>query len=401
MKKTVTYYLTLFLSLLDVGGAVFFGYLILMAYLKSRMPSLTVSRIIPYGNTPVCILCAAGFLVCLAGYVPLALWRQKCRDEMEYDENGISKKYGNFSKLSSTQRQKIEEQKMIDAERILDSATMKKITHKGEPDPEAAMNKLVGLNNVKKDIHEMEARMQYEQAERKKKKEKRPQSEGMHMIFMGPPGTGKTTTARIMTGLLYKYGYIKKNQCVEVDGNFLKGMSPGESSKKTQMLIQKSMGGVLFIDEAYSLLQKNGGSYGQESIATIVKSMEDNRGDIVFILAGYDNEMRELVKSNPGIESRVKYYMWFNGYNLVDLMEIFTHMAGEKGFCITAEMAKLFTDRMIVEMKTDNFGNARSVRNILERMIDRHAVNLMDGKISNNERYFLTGLDMPDKEKRV
>jgi stage V sporulation protein K len=279
---------------------------------------------------------------------------------------------------------------------------MKRITHKGETDPEAAMAKLIGLEEVKRSMHEMAARMAYDMGDKKgrKKKHNKP-TNSMHMIFMGPPGTGKTTAARIMAGFLYKNGYIRKNQCVEVDGNFLNGMSPGESSKKTEMLITKSLGGVLFIDEAYALLQKNGSGYGQEAIATIVKAMEDQKDDIVFILAGYDKEMRELINSNPGIESRIKKYLWFGDYSVNNLQDIFRAMAGEHNFCVSAEMMEAFGERMRQEMNQPNFGNARTARNFLDQAIDMHATNLMDGKLDASKRYSLEGVDMPIPDKHA
>lgn len=392
MKKNLQYYFSIFLSVIDIGGAVWSGYNILAGFTKIKSGNPFENHV-EWSPSLTFILYLIILVICIIAYFPIEKWRQKLRDEVEYDEQGINRKYGYFSKLSSAERKKIEEQKMIDAERILDSATMKKITHKGENDPQAAISKLIGLDNVKKDMVEMAARMEYEMAERKKDKT-RPM-EGMHMCFIGPPGTGKTTCARIMTGFLYKYGYIKKNQCVEIDGNFLKGMSPGESSKKTQMLIQKSIGGVLFIDEAYALLQKNGGVYGQEAIATIVKAMEDNRGDIVFIMAGYDKEMKELINSNPGITSRVKYYMQFKNYTVEELKDIFSSMANGKGLCISAEIMEAFEERIRYEIRRSNFGNARSVRNILEKVIDRHALNLSKHVIDESKRYILTGWDMP------
>ena len=393
MRKSILYYFSILLSIIFIAVPFLIGIHVLTedARLITRFAT---------GNTVISdwlqIIIA---ILCVLAYKFVSNWRQELRDEVEYDEHGISKRYGYFSKLSSEERKKIEEQKMIDAERILDSATMKRITHKGEPDPEKAMEKLVGLNNVKKDMHEMAARMAYEKETRKGKNKKNagPVS-SMNMIFMGPPGTGKTTVARIMAGFLYRNGYIKKNQCVEVDGNFLNGMSPGESSKKTQMLITKSLGGVLFIDEAYALLQSKGTGYGQEAIATIVKAMEDHKNEIVFILAGYDKEMKEFVNSNPGIESRIKKYMWFGDYTVQDLQNIFMFMAGQQNFCVSAGIMEVFGERMRHEMKQPNFGNARTVRNLLDKIIDRHALNMMEGVLDQSKRYILEEIDMPEIE---
>ena len=399
MKKNILYYASIFLSVADIGGAVWAGWNLLSVFLHTKRqnpfgsPGFSTSTW-SAGSTWLIALYIAVLVICIALCFPLEMWRRKLRDEAEYDENGISRKFGDFSKLSASERKRIEEQKLMDAERILDTPTLKRMTHKGETDPETALKKLTGLNDVKKSMDEAAARMQYEATERKK--DKRRQMEGMHMCFMGPPGTGKTTCAGIMTGYLYKYGYIKKNQYIETDGNFLKGETPGESSRKTRMLIDKAIGGVLFIDEAYALLQKNGNTYGQESIATIVKAMEDHRNDIVFIFAGYEKEMKELVNSNPGLESRIKYYMWFGDYTAEDLKDIFLSMSNQKGFCVSAEMMAEFDTRIRYEMKRPNFGNARTVRTLLEKIIDRHALNLAEHTDMEYERYILTGYDMPE-----
>lgn len=217
----------------------------------------------------------------------------------------------------------------------------------------------------------------------------------MHMCFYGPPGTGKTTCARIMAGYLYKYRYIRKNQCIEVDGNFFRGLTAGESSKKARMLITKALGGVLFIDEAYAILN---GSEGQEVIATIVKEMEDHRDDIIFIFAGYDREMKQLMNSNPGLTSRVKYNLWFGNYTVNDLSDIFRYMAGEQNFAVSADMDATFRERIMKEERLPNFGNARTVRTLLEKMIDKHATNIMDHVIGEEDRYMLRACDMPPME---
>ncbi|SDW83358.1 stage V sporulation protein K [Lachnospiraceae bacterium KHCPX20] len=334
----------------------------------------------------------------IVSYKPLERWRKELRDEAEYDENGISKKHGNFKDLSGEERRLIEQQKMIDRERLLSTPVLKKITHKGTEDPVKEMEQLIGLTKVKEQMRQMAARMQYEMEEyekRNKKKLKRNQTlphSAMHMCFYGPPGTGKTTCARIMTGYLYKYRYIRKNTCVEVDGNFFRDVSAGETSKKTKMLIQAAMGGVLFIDEAYAILEERS---GQEVIATIVKEMEDKRDDIILIFAGYDREMKQLINSNPGLESRIKYNLWFGNYTINDLSEIFRLMANKEGYTVSYDMDVVFRDRIEKEMHKSNFGNARTVRTIFEKCIDQHATNVIDQNIAPNDRYILKGVDMP------
>jgi stage V sporulation protein K len=340
---------------------------------------------------------------------PLFDARVKYRHILDFNEEGMSKRYESYDRLSRKERDAIDKQRLAESERILDGATLRKITHPGSENPDEDMQKLIGLDNVKKEMHEMAARMQYEkqireekakQNGKKKSKDKDEEISSMHMCFLGPPGTGKTTCARIMAGFLFKYGYIKENKCIEVDGNFLKGEYQGETTKKTQKLIQKAMGGVLFIDEAYALLERKGGGYGQEAIATIVKAMEDHKGEFIIIFAGYDNEMKELVNSNPGIYSRIKHYLWFGNYTIKDLSQIFKYMAREKGYVISTEAINKFEEKMENEIKTRNFGNARSVRNCLEKSINKHAVNIIDNILDKEKTYIICAEDIEMQTKQ-
>ena len=313
---------------------------------------------------------------------------EEARMEAEYDDHGHHKKFGSLKKLSKAERREIEKQKIAADEVIISSTELKSMTHKGPTDPMKEIDKLIGLLPAKNALKEMAARMQFEKENRKKAKP------SMHMVFLGPPGTGKTTCARIMAGFLYKNGYIKKNQCVEIDGNFFNGLSPGESSRKASIIIEKSLGGVLFIDEAYSLLGP-AGSAGQEVIATIVKYMEDYRDQFVLVLAGYGAEMEALVDANPGLESRVKRFIWFGSYSLDELTEIFVQMAHDSGFKVSRELKEKYMDFMFSIMDEPNFGNARTVRNVLEKCIDRHALNIMENRIPQEHKFSLLGEDFP------
>lgn len=405
--KVIMYYTVVIGSVLDIVCGITFGMFFCFSLISNQLKSGSFSAFNTTGNVTNSVsasvvsfiwlvLCA----ICVVIYPFLVKKRQELRDEVEYDEFGVNRKRGSFSQLSKKERDAIEQQKMIDAERILDAPTLKKITHTGSDNPEADLEKLIGLSNVKNDIKQMEARMLYEQTvkadqKRKKKKDTERNTEtlsSMHMIFSGAPGTGKTTVARIMAGLLYKYGYIKKNQSVEIDGNFFNGLSIGESSKKVSMLIQKSLGGVIFIDEAYALLS-NGG--GQEVIATIVKAMEDYRDEVVFIFAGYEKEMQDFVNSNPGIQSRVKYHMYFGNYTITDMKRIFKTMANEKSLLVSQELLDKFANEIQKISMSPNFGNARTIRNILDKIIDQHAVNMMNGTLKKDATYRLMLCDFP------
>ena len=400
--KELKYYGIIMLSALDMVAIIGFA----MLGILSAMKTGTQNTVQSFGNvaTPVFSIYSIHpiiwFILCggsVSAYPWLVKTRQTLRDEVEYDEHGVNKKRGNFSQLSKKEREAIEQQKMMDAERILDAPTLKKITHEGVADPELELSKLIGLDNVKADIKQMEARMRYEQSVREdnKKKEKGKSTtdtlSSMSMIFSGSPGTGKTTVARIMASLLYKYGYIQKNQCVEIDGNFFNGLSTGESSKRATMLIEKSRGGVIFIDEAYALLS---GTKGQELIATIVKAMEDYRDELVFIFAGYEHEMQQFVDSNPGIESRVKWHMTFHNYSVTEMKRIFKSMANEKGLLVSQELLEKAAAELYQLSLQPNFGNARTVRNLLDKIIDKHAMNLMNGTLTEEAKYRLMSCDM-------
>lgn len=378
MKTPAKYYIAIALTVIDYFAIGIFAILNIILFSGHMFKTEAFEK--PTDNEMTIfilkLIFIAGLVISIGAIPIITKIRQKLRDEYEYDENGISKRFGNFSKLNAEERKQIEKQKLMNAEQILDSATMKNITHEGEKDPDAAMDKMIGLDSVKTQMKEIAARMVYDKNEWKKNhKGKFIPSEAMHMIFMGAPGTGKTTVARIMAGFLYKNGYIKKNQCIEIDGNFFKGLTPGESSKKTKMIIQKSLGGVLFIDEAYSMLSGGG---GQETIATIVKEMEDRRSEIVLILAGYDNEMKQLINSNPGIESRVKYYLYFGNYTMGDFQKMFLDLAHKKNLQVSSECLKAFVEVMKKERCKHNFGNARTVRNVFEKALNKHAVRVVD-----------------------
>lgn len=401
-KYNTLYYLSIILSVSVIVFSIFCVWLFMTTVGKPKVNGFENAQTVNVFKTMINTIPSAVYLILTAlGIIVtpfLAKWRQKLRDLVEYDENGLSKTHGQFSQLSRKEREAIDRQKTLDAERILSATTFKTICHDGSQNCHEELDRLIGLQNVKDRIHEMEARMDYEKKaesdnkdKHKRRKNNRTQTlSSMHMMFYGKPGTGKTTVARIMTGLLYEYGYIRKNQCVEIDGNFFNGLSVGESSKRANMLITKSLGGVIFIDEAYALLS-NGG--GQEVIATIVKAMEDHRDEIVFIFAGYEKEMEKLVRSNPGIESRIKYHLYFEEYNLGELKQIFKEMAHEKNLLVSEKLLNAFSNEIMYKKSQPDFGNARTVRNMLDTIIDKHAVNLRNGSLPEADRYKLKACD--------
>lgn len=322
---------------------------------------------------------------------PLRELRVKYRREVEYDEYGLSKTKGKYEYLSKAERDQIDMQNVANMERLLNTTALKKMTKKGPDNPMKELNDLIGLEPMKNAVKEMVARMQFEIEENKnKKKSEREQLSANHMVFFGSPGTGKTTVCRIITSFLYKYGYIKENKCVEIDGNFLKAGT--ESALKTELVLRHAYGGVLFIDEAYALLDSGDGS-GQQVIATLIKQMEDQRGKFILILAGYTNEMKMLIDANPGFESRIKEYIHFPDYNAIEMREILQYMANKQNFVVAGDAFDIFDELVARERKLKSFGNARTVRNILDKAINRHTLNLANGVVGPEDRYKLAAID--------
>ena len=191
----------------------------------------------------------------------------------------------------------------------------------------------------------------------------------LHMVFSGNPGTGKTTVARIMSRIYHSLDILSKGQLVEVDRSGLVAGYVGQTALKTQKVIEKAMGGVLFIDEAYALNGKSENDFGQEAIDTILKAMEDHRDDLVVIVAGYTDLMDKFIHSNPGLESRFNRFLLFEDYSLDELVAIFKMRCG-KGYILSPEAEPLVRDYIAEESAAgDSFGNARGVRNIFEHIL--------------------------------
>jgi len=239
------------------------------------------------------------------------------------------------------------------------------------------LNELVGLDKIKKTLHELVDYMTLSS----KTDSLNLKNINLHMVFLGNPGTGKTTVARIVADILYQLKYIRENKLIEVTSKDLVAEYVGQTAPKTMGVIERSLGGVLFIDEAYSLASKgNQNSYNAEAIATLIKAMEDYRDDLVVIFAGYTKEMQDFLDSNSGIVSRIGYTLEFDDYTEDELVEIFKGMATKAGF-IVEEDSYLRLREIIRENKdTKNFGNARFIRNVFEKTIIKHAANTRDKK---------------------
>lgn len=377
-----------------------YNIVILLSAMTIILPAIAVLYAINSKTTLSYVLVGISIFMSFLFTKTLKNARIKLRQDVEYDEFGRSKKKGRYEELSKEERNQIDLQKTLDMERIMDSAALKKMTKEGSKNPQEDMDRLIGLVPVKEKMQELVARMQFDTQKRKSNSLKGSKNSdsisGRHMVFYGSPGTGKTTVARILTGFLYQYGYIKKNKCVEIDGNYLKAGS--ETALKTELVIRQAYDGVLFIDEAYALME-SGDVSGEQAIATLIKQMEDNRGRFILILAGYTNEMKQLIKSNPGFESRIKEYLVFPDYNDFEMREIFTLMARENQFVVSAEALDVLDERIAKERLLDSFGNARTIRNILDEAIDKHALNYMKKVISEEDKYRICACDISRKIK--
>jgi SpoVK/Ycf46/Vps4 family AAA+-type ATPase len=192
----------------------------------------------------------------------------------------------------------------------------------------------------------------------------------LHMVFSGNPGTGKTMMARLMSRIYHSLGILSKGQLVEVDRSGLVAGYVGQTAIKTRKVIEKAMGGVLFIDEAYALNGKSENDFGQEAIDTILKAMEDNRDDLVVIVAGYTELMDDFVHSNPGLESRFNRFMFFPDYTVDEMMGIFDMRCRSSCYELAEDARPLVRDYIAEESADqESFGNGRGVRNLFENII--------------------------------
>lgn len=241
-----------------------------------------------------------------------------------------------------------------------------------EKDPMEELDALVGLTTIKHDVKELMAFVKIQKLRKDSGLKSVPVS--LHLVFTGNPGTGKTTVARIIGRLYKQIGVLSKGQLIEVDRSGLVAGYVGQTALKTQEQICKAMGGVLFIDEAYALAQKDD-AFGQEAIDTVLKAMEDHRDDLVVIVAGYTKPMEKFINSNPGLKSRFNKYIEFPDYTVDELEEIFKLNCKKYDYVVEEDAQKQIRARIVskkMQMK-ENFANAREVRNMFEDIITNQA----------------------------
>lgn len=265
-------------------------------------------------------------------------------------------------------------------------------TYSGPDNADEKLEELIGLENVKKQVQQMKNRMNFYSGSTER-------ISGNHMVFLGPPGTGKTTIARIITKILYDFGYIKENKCVEIDGGYMKSPYVGQTTERASAILRYAMGGVLFIDEAYMLLDdKAGGSAGSEAVGVLLKAMEDNKNDFVVIFAGYEDSVNRLLASNEGFSSRIKYKLYFDNFSVEELSKIFNMMLSRYtqngAYTIEDEAMKLLEKHFDKERNIAGFGNARVVRNALDSILDNHADHYIKKEISEDKKFVITVTDV-------
>ncbi|MBA4494444.1 stage V sporulation protein K [Paenactinomyces guangxiensis] len=256
------------------------------------------------------------------------------------------------------------------------------------------LNQLVGLSQVKEFVREIYAWL--EVGKRRRAAGLLSGQQVLHMVFTGNPGTGKTTVARILSRLFQEMGVLSKGHLIEVERADLVGEYIGHTAQKTRDHVRKALGGILFIDEAYSLARGGDKDFGKEAIDTMVKSMEDYKNDFVLILAGYSEEMEHFLRSNPGLPSRFPIHLTFPDFLIEQLLEIAEQMVKERQYRLSLAAKEKLRNHLQKEMNRNDrhFGNARYVRNLIEQAVRHQAVRLLNMRYpSRDDLMILRGED--------
>ena len=256
------------------------------------------------------------------------------------------------------------------------------------------LNELIGLEGIKREVNNLINTVTIYKLRREHGLKTVDMS--LHMVFTGNPGTGKTMIARLMSRIYKSLGMLKKGHLVEVDRSGLVAGYVGQTATKTSAVIEKALGGVLFIDEAYALNGKSENDFGQEAIDTLLKAMEDHREDLVVIVAGYDGLMEQFIHSNPGLESRFNRYLHFDDYTIEEMLGILDLQLKKGQYKLTDQARKDVADYIqAANTSSISFGNGRGVRNIFERLLVAQANRLAQGgDITKDDLMTITEADV-------
>ena len=283
----------------------------------------------------------------------------------------------NEKKPGSPEFQEIETEVLTDTEFRVQAQAQPEEPKEPEKSGMEELEELIGLKTVKHDVEELIGLAKVRKMREEKGMKAVPVS--LHLVFSGNPGTGKTTVARILAKMYKEIGILTTGQLIETDRSGLVAGYVGQTAIKTAKKIEEAMGGVLFIDEAYTLNQE-GENFGQEAIDTILKAMEDHRDKFIVIVAGYTDLMKAFIESNPGLRSRFNKFFEFPDYTVDELQDIFKMQCKKYQYKLTEEAEAAVREEIIrlEAAKGENFANAREVRNLFERIITNQASRVAD-----------------------